>query len=115
MLLPLSGENLHDVANLSAEARLTSALAGFGYLAKVHFLNNLHRGGTKTRAFRNVVFRTKTKKEEVQSLEVLEVENGSFTPLVSALTGGMGRECKTFISKLAEKIAAKRNLNTSLQ
>ena len=26
----------------------------------------------------------------------------------------MGRECKTFISKLAKKIAAKRNLNTSV-
>ena len=58
-------------------------------------------------------FERKRKKRKYNQ-RVLEVENGSFTPLVFALTGGMGRECKTFISNLAEKIAAKRNLNTSI-
>ena len=35
-------------------------------------------------------------------------------PVSFRINGGMGRECKTFIGQLAEKIATKRNLNTSL-
>ena len=44
---------------------------------------------------------------------VLEIEHGSFTPLVFALTGGCSREIKTFISRLAEKLAEKRDVQTS--
>ena len=39
---------------------------------------------------------------------ILEVEHGSFTPLVFSATGGMGREAKKFYSRLAEIIAEKR-------
>ena len=33
---------------------------------------------------------------------VLEVEHGSFTPLVFSSNGGMGRECSTFYKRLSE-------------
>ena len=38
---------------------------------------------------------------------ILEVEHGSFTPLVFSATGGMGRETKKFYSRLAAIIAEK--------
>ena len=40
---------------------------------------------------------------------VLEVEHGTFTPLIMGTNGGMGGECEQFISRLANKLAIKRN------
>ena len=38
----------------------------------------------------------------------LQIEHGSFTPLVMSATGGMGRKCKKFYVRLAEMISYKR-------
>ena len=40
---------------------------------------------------------------------MLEVEKGSFTPLVFSTTGGMGPECSKYHKRLGELIATKRN------
>ena len=40
---------------------------------------------------------------------VLDVENGSFTPLVFGTNGGLGEECTKFLGELASKIAKKDN------
>ena len=39
---------------------------------------------------------------------VLEVEQASFTPLVFTTTGGMGRECLRYHSRLAELISVEK-------
>ena len=38
----------------------------------------------------------------------MEVEQGTFTPLVFTSTGGMADECKRFHSRLAERLALKK-------
>ena len=38
----------------------------------------------------------------------MHVEQGTFTPLVSTTTGGMGEECKRYHIRLAELVAAKK-------
>ena len=40
---------------------------------------------------------------------VLEIEQGSFTPLVFSAMGGMGREAKTLYKRVCENISEKRN------
>ena len=40
---------------------------------------------------------------------MLEVEQGSFTPLVFSTTGGMADECKRYHSKLAELLSTKKS------
>ena len=42
--------------------------------------------------------------------QILEVERGSFTPLVMTVLGGMGRESSKFYSRLSESIAEKRRV-----
>lgn len=42
---------------------------------------------------------------------VLNVEKGSFTPIVLATTGGMGKEAERFHKRLAVLISQKRNEN----
>ena len=44
---------------------------------------------------------------------VLEIEHGSFTPLVFSCFGGMSRECSYFYKRLSEKLAEKRNISIS--
>ena len=39
----------------------------------------------------------------------MEVEHGTFTPLVFTTTGVMGHECAIFHKTLAEKLSRKRN------
>ena len=40
---------------------------------------------------------------------VIEIEHGTFTPLVFGTNGGMGEECCKFISKLASQLGEKQN------
>ena len=46
-------------------------------------------------------------KKQSYSGRVLDVEHGLFTPLVFTNTGGIGKECMRYHSRLAEMIAAK--------
>ena len=47
-------------------------------------------------------------KKRMYEPRVLEVEQASFTPLVFTTTGGMGRECLRYRSRLAELISIER-------
>ena len=48
----------------------------------------------------------KEKKRKYQQ-RVIDVEMGSFTPLVFGTNGGTGKECKLFLSNLADKLSRK--------
>ena len=43
-------------------------------------------------------------KKRAYNARVLQIEKGSFTPLVFATTGGMGREAQSLIKKIAERM-----------
>ena len=45
-------------------------------------------------------------------IEIIIVEMGTFTPLVFSTTGGMGRECKIFYTRLCQVPARKRKFYT---
>jgi len=47
-------------------------------------------------------------KKRRYSSRVLDVEHGTFTPLVFTTTSGMGQECLRYHSRLAERIALKK-------
>ena len=44
---------------------------------------------------------------------ILQIEKGSFTPLIFSCTGGVGQEAAKFIKELADKLSTKRNENYS--
>ena len=54
------------------------------------------------------------RKRNANTIKVLEIDHGSFTPPVFSIYGGMGRECSMFYNKLAKKIAEKRELHQSI-
>ena len=43
----------------------------------------------------------------------MKVDQGSFTPLVFTLNGGMAGECKVFYSRLAMLLSSKRGVEKS--
>ena len=47
-------------------------------------------------------------KKRLYSRRVLDIEHGTFTPLVFTTTGGMGKECLMYHSRLAQLIAIKK-------
>ena len=109
----LSGKS----ANQSDEARLDVAARGFwergrnaffdirvfNPLAKSHSQKNL------TAAHRS----NENQKKREYAERVLEVEHGSFSPLVFTCFGGMAPECSMFYKRLSARIAEKRNIECS--
>ena len=47
-------------------------------------------------------------KKRLYSEKVLDIEHGTFTPLVFTTTGGMGKECLNYHSRLGQLIAIKK-------
>ena len=116
-LEPLSGEKLPNNASTEEEARLDIAARGFWQdgamaffdvrvfnpFAKTHLRNNLES------AFDN----NEKQKKAKYNQGVIEIEHGSFTPLVISAYGGVSRETERFVSRLTVKIAEKKDLPVS--
>ena len=60
-------------------------------------------------SLRKAYEKNEMEKKRLYNERILQIEHGSFTPLIFSTIGGMGREASTFYSKLAEKIAEKRD------
>ena len=45
---------------------------------------------------------------------ILQIDHGTFTPLVFSINGSMGRECQKLYSRLAQMISEKRDLLQSI-
>lgn len=53
-------------------------------------------------------------KKRTSNNRVLQIEQGSFTPLLFLIYVGMSWECRTFYTRLAKLIADKRDINYSV-
>ena len=63
---------------------------------------------TRTRSHSKSIVSMKTTRSGCTQPRVLDVEHGSFMRLVFTTTGGMGKECIRYHSRLAELIATKK-------
>ena len=45
---------------------------------------------------------------------ILQVEQGTFSPLVFSIYGDLGRDCQAFYSRLSELLVEKRNIHKSV-
>jgi hypothetical protein len=113
-LIPVTNETLaYKTANTKDDARLDIKAKSFWQRGQTAFFDirvthvnaQSQRLQTTASVFRN---HEMAKKREYMQ-RVLDIENGSFTPLVFGTNGGLGKECSNFISTLANKIAAKED------
>ena len=97
-LEPLTGEEFYyRTANWSEEARLDVSARGIWQSYQKVFLdirvfNPLaKRYGSVAQAFAT----NEKEKKRAYGQRILEVENGTLSPLVFSIKGGMGKECDT--------------------
>jgi hypothetical protein len=118
-LLKLTGEEFCEkTSNLKDEARADVCARGFwttGQMAffDVRVFNPIAKRYSNQELSKTYEINEKEKKKQYNE-RILQVEHGSFTPLVMSATGGMGRECHKFYSRLSEIIAEKRGQNYSI-
>ena len=108
-LQPLDNERFNlRTAVTSPEARLDFKAGGFWsrgvtafFAVRVTHVNSKYNQGKET----STIFKEQEeeKKRKYQQ-RVLDVEMGSFSPLVFGTNGGMGADCNCFLKRLAEKL-----------
>ena len=109
-LQPLDNERLHlRSAVTSSQARLDIKAGGFWSrrvtaffdVRVTHVNSKCYQNNTTSEVFKQ------QEDEKKRKYQQLDVEMGSFTPLVFGTNGGMGNECRRFLKHLADKIAQK--------
>jgi len=117
-LQPLSGENFERPTNTNDEARCDVSARNFWQRGQVAFLDVRVFNPTAARYSKLEVERcyeiNEREKKRQYNDRIMEVDHGSFTPIVISANGGMGREATKFYTRLSQMIADKRKQNYSL-
>ena len=118
-LQPLNGENfLFRSANTDSEARLDVKARGFWNRGQDAFFDirgfNPYAPSYRSQDLPQLYRRHEQEKKREYNQQVLEVENGVFTPLTFSTSGGMGKESTVFYKKLADYLSRKRDLPYSV-
>ena len=115
VLQEITGEELNRGANIAPGARLDVHARGFWDRQQNSFFDVrvCHPNADSYRELspKQIFQLHENEKKRQYSMRVLEVEQGTFTPLVFTSTGGMADECKRFHSRLAELLALKKGNN----
>ena len=111
-LQDVTGEQLSSGSNLAKEERLDIHARGFWEQHQSAFFDirvcHPNAESYKQLEPKQIYRLHENEKKRSYSRRVLDIEHGSFTPLVFTSTGGMGPECLRFHSRLAELIANKK-------
>ena len=117
-LQQITGEYLQHSTAAGNEVRLDVSARGFWQTGQMAFLD-VRVFNTNAKRYANIQLSkayeiNKKEKNKKYNERILQVEHGSFTPLVMSATGRMSRECKKFYSRLAEIICKKIKTNYNL-
>ena len=112
VLQDISGEHLNRGSNKAQDARLDIHTRGFWERHRSAFFDVrvCHPNAISYRDLEpQQIYRIhENEKKRLYSKRVLDIEHGTFTPLVFTTTGGMGKECLMYHSLLAQLIAIKK-------
>ena len=118
MLLPVTNEELPAGSNVTDGARADVSSLGFwNPLSRAFFdirvVNPLAETNWKKESSSMYKDHEKAKKKEYND-RILEIEKGTFTPLVFSCCNGAGTEATKFIKHLATRVSDKRQEQYSL-
>ena len=118
-LLPVTGETFDNRrANTSNEARVDIKSRRFWVRGQQAFFDvrlfDPNANWYLNKALPHCYIQNEKEKKRQYNERVLGTDQGSITPLVFSIYGGMRRECSTFYNRLAKKIAEKRELHQSI-
>ena len=105
--------NFSRSANISQEARLDVRARGFWRPGQNAFfdvrITNETSDSQRDSTVASILRKHETEKKRQYNQRVLEVEHGSFTPLIFTTSGAMGYECHKFHKALAMKMSLKKD------
>ena len=118
-LINLTGETYeHKTAKTGEECRPDIRARGFWINGQQAFFDVRVFDPTALRYINQNIqqcfVKNENEKKRNYNNRIMNVDNGSFTPLVFSIHGSMGRECKTFYARLAELISEKRKTPSSI-
>jgi len=119
ILQTLTGENFnYATANSRDDARLDIKARGFWVTGQTAFFDvrvfNPLAARYRDTDLNKCYLQNEKEKKRHYNERVLNVEHGSFTPIVLSANGGVGREGEKFYSRLAEMISQKRKTHYSI-
>ena len=114
LLLPLQGESLRlKSANTDPNARLDGRIRGFWCRGQSAFFDNRifypDADSYRNKPLEAVYHHHEQEKMRLYDERVVEIEHGSFTPLVMSSTGGLAPLASVFYKRLAKHLAEKRS------
>ena len=99
-------------ANVADDARLDIRARGFWREGQNAFFDvrvtNINCESQKNSKINSILTNHEQEKKAKYNRRVMEMEHGSFTPLIFTTTGVMGYECAKYHKSLAEKLSEKR-------
>ncbi len=108
----LTGEVLPEGTNTKDDARSDIAVRGFWQAYALAFFDikvfNPFAKAHISRSLKAVFKSNEEGKKREYNERIIQVEHGSFTPIVASAFGGFGVETGRFVSKLIEKMASKK-------
>ena len=113
MLQPVTNrEGYKKTAILDDEARLDIRARGFWRDGQNAFFDvrvtNADASSQQNSTIKSILQKHEAEKKRAYNRRVMEVEHGSFTPLVFTTTGVMSHECSIYHKSLAEKMSQKQ-------
>ena len=113
-LIPVTNEHMRvRTANMNDQSRLDIKARGFRRRGQTAFFDigvtHVNSQSNKNQEISAIFRKHENSKKREYMERVIEIEHGTFTPLVFGTNGGMGEECCKFISKLASQLREKQN------
>ena len=112
-LQPLDGENLPGLSG--DEARPDVRARGFWRNGQNAFFDirvtNTNSSSQANLSAERIYAKHESEKKRNYNQRIMQVEHGTFTPLIFSVNGGVGPECERFHKQVAEKISEKSGEN----
>ena len=111
-LIPLNGEKfVLKSTSTSQDARLDIKAGSFWTRGVTAFfdvrVSHVNSKSNQNRSTSSIFKDQESEKKRKYQQRVIDVDMGTFTPLVFGTNGGMGEECQIFLKHLAEKLTKK--------
>ena len=117
-LQPLTGESFAPLTATGNEVRLDVCARGFWQAGQMAFFNVREFNPNVRRCSKQGLSKTYQLNEKEKKLlynkRIMQVQHGTFTPLVMSAARGMGRESSKFYSRLSELTSEKRESSYSI-
>ena len=119
VLQEVTGETLNHGANKAPDARLDIHARGFWERQRSAFFDvrvcHLNADSYRDLNPKQIYKKHENEKKRQYAERVMEIEQGTFTPLVFTTTAGMADECVKYHSRLTELIEIRREKVTQAQ